>query len=45
MEREYAAILQYTPEEQTNAVLAVGGNFILKLNGVVLGKVESHEQE
>jgi hypothetical protein len=45
MEREYAAILQYTPEEQINAVLAVGGNFILKLNGVVLGKVECREQE
>jgi len=45
VEQEYRQILNYTPDEQKKAVLAVGGNFALKMNGEVLGKVEFHEQE
>lgn len=44
MEREYREILNYSPEEKRNAVLAVGGVFTLKADGQVLGKV-THEQE
>lgn len=45
MEQQYREILNYSPVEKTNAVLAVGGAFTLMLNGEVLGKVEAHEQE
>lgn len=41
VEEEYCNIVNYSPEEKRNAVLAVGSPFVLKLNGQVLGRVES----
>lgn len=45
VEQEYRAIVEYSAMEKRNAVLAVGGEFILKLNGETLGKVTIREQE
>ena len=39
----YRDILEYSQDERKNAVLAVGGNFTLKLDGQTLGKVTVDE--
>ena len=43
IEEMYRDILQYSEQEKKNAVAAVGGNFILKLDGQVLGRVAENE--
>lgn len=41
--QKYKDIVYYVPKEKEFALRAVGGAFTLKLNGVVLGKVECSE--
>lgn len=43
IEQKYKDIVNYAPKEKEFALRAVGGAFTLKLNGVVLGKVEHSE--
>jgi hypothetical protein len=43
MESMYAEILKYPSQEKQNALLAVGGDFTLKLRGDVLGRVAADE--
>jgi len=43
IEEMYTDILRYSEDERKNAVLAVGGNFTLKLDGKILGKVTVDE--
>jgi len=43
VEQQYREIINYNSTEKTNAVLAVGGAFTLKMNGEILGKVEASE--
>lgn len=43
IEKMYKDILDYSSEEKKNAIDAIGGTFTLKLDGQVLGEVETHE--
>jgi len=39
VESMYKTILTYSDEEKRNALFVIGGDFTLKLNGQILGKV------
>lgn len=43
IEKMYKDILNYSTEEKINCITAVGGSFVLKLDGQVLGKVAAGE--
>lgn len=43
IEKMYRDILNYSTEEKRNAMTAVGGSFVLKLDGQTLGKVKVDE--
>lgn len=43
IEQMYKDILNYSTEEKINCITAVGGSFVLKLDGQVLGKVAVDE--
>lgn len=45
VEQEYVQIVNYSSTEKINAVLAVGSEFTLKLDGKTLGRVQIREQK